>query len=278
MHIARSREELRATPDGRTVLVPTMGALHAGHAELIRLAREQAGEAGRVVVSIFVNPTQFNEATDFERYPRELEADCEKCRGLGVDVVFAPTPEVMYPPGEEVPAGDLPAVATEPGLEDAHRPGHFAGVCQVVRRLFVLVEPAAAVFGEKDWQQLQTIRAMTEADGLGVEIVAAPTIREPDGLAMSSRNLLLSPEARDAAGATPRALEAAGGAASPVAAGVVMMGVLARAGLEAEYAVVRDAATLGEFREGEPGRALIAVRVGDVRLIDNAPWPGAEGG
>jgi len=272
MRIAHTPEDLGPPPDGASVLVPTMGALHEGHAALMRLARENAGEGGRVVVSIFVNPTQFNDSTDFDQYPRTLAADCAICERLGVDVVFAPPPEVMYPPGEDVPVGDLPGVATEPGLEDAFRPGHFAGVCQVVRRLFALVRPAAAVFGEKDWQQLQAIRAMTEAERLGVEIIPAPTLREPDGLAMSSRNRLLSPAAREQAAAISHALRAADGAPSPVAAEVQMLGVLARAGIEPEYAEVRDAATLGPVREGEPARALIAARVGGVRLIDNAAW------
>ena len=276
MLVVRTIEELArlvgAEGERAGVLVPTMGALHEGHAELIRLARERAGADGRVVVSIFVNPTQFNESADFEQYPRDFEADCAMCEQLGVDAVFAPSVEVMYPSGEEVPVGELPAVATGPGLEDAYRPGHFAGVCRVVRRLFVLVRPEAAVFGEKDWQQLQVVRAMTEGEGLGVEIVAGPTVREEDGLAMSSRNRLLDAEARSAAVAIPRALEAAGECPSPTAAGVTMLGLLARAGLEVEYAVVRDAETLLQAEEGRPSRALIAARLGGVRLLDNGPW------
>lgn len=280
MQIARTIEEFAAATSP-AVLVPTMGALHAGHADLIRLAREradrgdEAGEPGRVVVSIFVNLSQFNEATDFDRYPRDLETDCAFCRELGVDVVFAPSPEVVYPPEEEVPVGELPAVATEPGLEDTHRPGHFAGVCRVVRRLFVLVRPEAAVFGEKDWQQLRVIEAMSESEGLGVDVIPCPTAREPDGLAMSSRNTLLSPEARTSAAAIHAAIEAARECSSPVAAKVTMRGVLARAGLELEYAALRDAETLGPVQPDRPARALIAVRVGGVRLIDNGPWTAA---
>lgn len=280
MQIARTIEEFAAATSP-AVLVPTMGALHAGHADLIRLAREradrgdEAGEPGRVVVSIFVNLSQFNEATDFDRYPRDLETDCAFCRELGVDVVFAPSPEVVYPPEEEVPVGELPAVATEPGLEDTHRPGHFAGVCRVVRRLFVLVRPEAAVFGEKDWQQLRVIEAMSESEGLGVDVIPCPTAREPDGLAMSSRNTLLSPEARTSAAAIHEAIEAARECPSPVAAKVTMRGVLARAGLEVEYAAVRDAETLGPVQPDRPARALIAARVGGVRLIDNGPWTAA---
>ncbi|MCC7388555.1 MAG: pantoate--beta-alanine ligase [Phycisphaerales bacterium] len=276
MLIARTREDLQAAGATGSVLVPTMGALHAGHGALMRLAREHAGPAGRVSVSIFVNPTQFNEAADFDRYPRTLEADCRVCEHAGVDVVFAPSPGVMYPAGEDVPVGTLPAVATAPGLEDAFRPGHFAGVCQVVRRLFALVRPGAAVFGEKDWQQLQVIRAMTEGEGLGVRIVPAPTIREPDGLAMSSRNTLLDGPSRARAPVISRALSEAGRTPDPGAAERAMARILADGGLTPEYAVVRDGATLGAWVPGRQGRALIAARLGGVRLIDNAPWPGPD--
>ncbi len=279
MQIVSTIEELSQTDaqgaGGGEVLVPTMGAMHPGHADLIRLARERAGASGKVVVSIFVNPSQFNESTDFEHYPRDLDADCDFCQRLGVDIVFAPPPDVVYPPDEEVPVGELPAVATEPGLEDAYRPGHFAGVCRVVRRLFLLIKPEAAVFGEKDWQQLRVVGAMTDAEGLGVEIVPCPTAREPDGLAMSSRNRLLNTEARAAAAAIPQALEAANACPTAVAAQVAMLGVLARAGIEAEYAAIRDAETLDEVQPDAPCRALIAARVGGVRLIDNGPWAAA---
>ncbi|MBK7405296.1 MAG: pantoate--beta-alanine ligase [Phycisphaerales bacterium] len=272
MVIARTRSELDAAGAMGSVLVPTMGALHEGHAALFRLAREHAGPTGRVSVSIFVNPTQFNEAADFDRYPRTLDADCEICERLGVDVVFSPPPGVMYPEGEEVPVGPLPAVATEPGLEDARRPGHFAGVCQVVRRLFALARPRAAVFGEKDWQQLQVVRAMVRREGLGVEIVAGPTVREADGLAMSSRNRLLEPRCRAAVVSVPRALDAARGESDVARAEEAMRRGLAEAGLGLEYAVIRDAETLLGAAPGRAGRALIAARCGAVRVIDNAPW------
>ena len=160
------------------------------------------------------------------------------------------------------------------GLCAPFRPGHFAGVCQVVRRLFVLVRPGAAVFGEKDWQQLQVIRAMTEGEGLGVRIIPAPTIREPDGLAMSSRNTRLDGASRARAPVISRALDEAGRTPDPGAAERAMAGVLADGGLTPEYTVVRDGATLGAWAPGRPGRALIAARLGGVRLIDNAPWPG----
>lgn len=260
------------------VFVPTMGALHAGHARLVRHAAAMPGRAGAaVVVSIFVNPTQFNDPGDLARYPRTLEADLELCREAGAEAVFAPGVEAVYPPGVAMVQGKLPAVATEPGLEDAHRPGHFAGVCQVVRRLFELVRPRAAVFGEKDWQQLQVIRAMTAQERLGVEIVPVPTVREADGLAMSSRNVFLTPDARARASAISRALCEANAATSGAGAEARMRQMLIAAGLEVEYAVVRDAQTLMPLPvNARHGRALIAARVragaGTVRLIDNAEW------
>lgn len=258
------------------VFVPTMGALHAGHEALIRRARELAdGPRGAVVVSVFVNPVQFNEASDFEAYPRMLERDVEVCHGLGVDVVFAPSVGEMYPEGVEDGGGvpGLPGVAVEPGLEDRWRPGHFAGVCRVCRRLFEVVGPRAAVFGEKDWQQLQVILAMVAMDGTGIEIVGHPTVRERDGLAMSSRNARLSGSERVQAVSVSRALEAARGEDDPARSEAAGLRVLDEAGVEVEYFVVRDAETLMEWRAGRPGRVLAAVRVGATRLIDNMEWP-----
>ncbi len=260
------------------VFVPTMGALHAGHVELVKrgvdLARER-GWSPRVVVSVFVNPTQFNEAADYARYPKTLEADCEACERAGAACVFAPGVEDVYPGGVRGFAGELPAVATEPGLEDAHRPGHFAGVYQVVERLFRLVRPRVAVFGEKDWQQLQVVRAMVERERLGVEVVGVETVREPDGLAMSSRNRFLSPAERAAGLALSRALRASASAATPDEGEESMRRVLAEAGLTPDYAVVREAASLVRPAVAGPEirwRAIIAARVGSVRLLDNAPW------
>ncbi|MDX2115468.1 MAG: pantoate--beta-alanine ligase [Planctomycetota bacterium] len=265
-----------------SVFVPTMGALHAGHAALIARARELAGGAGgaggggRVVVSVFVNPTQFNEARDFELYPRTLERDVEVCGAAGADVVFAPTVEEMYPGGTGGRwEGELPRVATAPGLEDAFRPGHFEGVCRVCARLFDVVGARAAVFGEKDWQQLAVIRAMVAARG-GPEIVGHETVREADGLAMSSRNARLAVEERGRAASLFRALTAARGEADAESAERAGRGVLMAEGVEVEYFAVRDAATLERFEPGRAGRALVAARVGDVRLIDNLAWP-AEG-
>lgn len=285
MRIVRTVEGLAEHGLLGGVLVPTMGALHEGHAALVRagVAQRDAGDPdGKVVVSVFVNPTQFNERADLDRYPRTLEADVETCRRAGADAVFAPDEATVYPRGP-VPVPALPAVATEPGLEDAARPGHFAGVCQVVARLFEMVRPAVAVFGEKDWQQLRVVRAMVaESSDATVRprIVGVPTVREPDGLAMSSRNVFLSPAERRSATAISRALREAGRLGSAGEAEGHMRSVLAAAGLRTEYAVVRLADTLMPVARApggtaaSPMRALIAARLGSVRLIDNAPWPG----
>lgn len=260
---------------GACVLVPTMGALHEGHAALVRrgveVARER-GLAGRCVVWVFVNPTQFNDPSDLARYPRTLDADVALCREAGASVVYAPPVDEVYPVEAPPPVPTLPRVATEPALEDRFRPGHFAGVCQVVLRMFRLVEPSAAVFGEKDWQQLQVVEAMTRQEGLPIEIIAHATVREADGLAMSSRNRFLSPAERERGLAISRALRACQGAATAGDAEEVMRAELAGAGIDRpDYAVVRHARTLVESREG-PWRALITARVGSVRLLDNAAW------
>lgn len=268
------------------VVVPTMGALHEGHAALIRAAlaasRERARGGARppVVVTVFVNPTQFNDPGDLARYPRTLEADAALCEREGADAVFAPSAAIMYPPGREIPVPLLPEVATAPGLEDAWRPGHFAGVCQVVRRRFDLLAPIAAVFGEKDWQQLQVVRAMAERDTPGVEIVPCPTVREGDGLALSSRNRFLSPTDRERAATVPGALRAACAAPTPGAAERAMTETLEHEGLRVQYAVVREARSLRPILPdaarrslASPARALIAVECGPIRLIDNCAWP-----
>ena len=254
------------------VFVPTMGALHDGHGSLVRSAKAHGKP---VVVSLFVNPTQFNDPRDFQTYPRDEARDAELCARWGADVIFAPSVELMYPDGIATPAPVvLPAVATEPGLEDAWRPGHFAGVVRVCRRLFDLVRPSAAVFGEKDWQQLQVIRAMVAADARRIAIIAGPTVREPDGLAMSSRNTRLTPKERHQAAAIPRALEAAGTHTDPTGAERAGRSVVEGAGLELEYLAVRDGETLGAWAPGRPGRVVVACRTPSTRLIDNAPWPG----
>ncbi len=267
-------------PFHQGIFVPTMGALHEGHFTLVREAARRrttdaSGRSSPVIVSVFVNPTQFNDPKDLERYPRTLEADANGCAAAGADVVFAPEASVVYPPGENVAPPPLPAVATEPKLEDAHRPGHFAGVCQVVKRLFEMVRPSAALFGEKDWQQLQVIAAMTCEAGLGVGIVPIPTVREKSGLAMSSRNVFLVGQDRVRAEAISKALRDGCGQNSPAAAEEVMQKALRAQGIDAEYAVVRDAQTLRPIDAAfaGPKRALIAARVGPVRLIDNCAWP-----
>jgi pantoate--beta-alanine ligase len=281
MQLFRTLDELaeassaRGRPGLGGVLVPTMGALHEGHAALIRQGTGLAagrGWAEGCCVSIFVNPTQFNEQADFQSYPRTLDADLRLCEEAGASCVFAPGVDAVYPAGEEHPSPPLPAVATDPGLEDAHRPGHFAGVCQVVHRLFCLVRPRAAVFGEKDWQQLQVIRAMTLEQGLGVEIIPFPTVRERDGLAMSSRNRFLTAEQRERALAIPRALERSRLEKSPGTAEAAMREELERAGLLPEYAVIRDSETLRAPAQERNARAFIAARAGRTRLIDNMAW------
>lgn len=266
-----------ALASARPAFVPTMGALHEGHRALVRRARQLAGDQP-VVVSIFVNPTQFGPHEDFSRYPRRLEADTRLCAEAGADIVFAPKVEAVYP-GKVTQAffsGPLPAVATQPRLEDAHRPTHFAGVCQVVARLFDLVKPGIAIFGDKDYQQLLVTRAMVAQEQIrgrwpGLRIESHPTVREPDGLSMSSRNAYLDPQARKTALGLFRALERGRSCQAPDAAEKVMKEVLREHNLQIDYAVVRDAQTLMPVAGGDrPLRALIAARAGEVRLIDNA--------
>ncbi|HEU4841106.1 MAG TPA: pantoate--beta-alanine ligase [Ilumatobacteraceae bacterium] len=256
----------------RVGFVPTMGALHAGHLSLVDIA---AGRCDDVVVSIFVNPLQFDRAADFDAYPRPIDDDVERCRAAGVDAVYAPTARAMYPAGFEthVEPGPLADV-----MEGAARPGHFRGVTTVVTKLFGAVRPDVAVFGEKEFQQLAVIRRMTCDLDLGIEIVGAPIVREPDGLAMSSRNVRLDPAQRAAAACVPHALAtaaavvAAGGAASAAidgAAAVVDAEPLARL----EYVEVFDPLTLCPLTDLRAAttapRIAIAVWFGDVRLIDN---------
>ncbi len=281
MKVATSNAQLHASlprDANRCHFVPTMGALHEGHATLIRTAAAAAGGAD-VAVSIFVNPTQFDDPSDLSRYPRTLEQDLDLCRRAGATIVYAPPVADVYPPGIDLPPTPIPDQATKPGLEDGLRHGHFAGVCQVVRRLFDLVRPHAAYFGEKDWQQLQVIAAMTSMLSLPVRIVPVPTVREPDGLAMSSRNRFLSADDRRRGLSLSMALCEAGRASSPGDAEAIMKAVLNQSGVTPDYAVVRHAATLMPATGGESGpmRALIAAKVGAVRLIDNAAWmPAAQ--
>jgi pantoate--beta-alanine ligase len=257
--------------------VPTMGALHEGHGSLVSRAR---ADGRPVVVSIFVNPTQFGPREDYARYPRTLDSDCALLEPLGAAALFVPSVEAIYPRGleaarDEAAAIALPEVATAPRLEDACRPTHFGGVALVVGRLFDLVRPAAAYFGEKDFQQLRLVQDMVEADRgrFGeLRIVPCPTIRERDGVAMSSRNRYLSAEERTAAIALSRAMQVAHSAQRVETAERLMRDTLESFGLEVEYAVVRDARTLLPVTGFErPTRALIAARLGSTRLIDNSP-------
>ena len=254
-------------------MVPTMGALHDGHVSLIELAGQRCDQ---VAVSIFVNPLQFNRPDDFDSYPRTIDDDVATCDALGVTAVYAPTPATMYPRGFQTHVEPGPLAET---MEGAARPGHFRGVTTVVTKLFAAVRPDVAVFGEKDFQQLAIIRRMAEDLDLGIEIVAAPTVREADGLAMSSRNTRLSPPDRVAAPCVPAALGALADAAASGERDVERLLAAAREVISAEprarldYVSVFDPATLEPLETLEtldgPARAAIAVWLGDVRLIDN---------
>jgi pantoate--beta-alanine ligase len=256
----------------RVGLVPTMGALHAGHVALIEEARRRASF---VAVSIFVNPTQFGPNEDYARYPRTLEADAEKCERAGAVAVFGPEPGAMYPPGEET---RVRVGATAAPLCGAHRPGHFEGVTTVVAKLFALAGPCVAVFGRKDYQQLRVITRMTTDLFLPVEIVGLRTMREPDGLALSSRNAYLSPDQRAAALAIPRGLSAATAAFQRGERDAGALAALARDSVAAvatsiDYVDVADPEGLrvlapGE-RTGERALLALAIRLGGARLIDN---------
>ena len=265
--VARTRAELDAARGDSTVsFVPTMGALHDGHLQLLKHARP-LGET--LVASIFVNPTQFAPGEDFEAYPRTFDADLERCAEAGVDVVFAPAVETMYP------SGLVDTVTVDPGplgalLEGAVRPTHFRGVLTVVAKLFGLVRPDVAVFGEKDYQQLTLIRHLARELALGVEIVGCPTVRESDGLAMSSRNRYLTDEERQRAASISAALRA-GVAAGPDGAEAVLAAahaVLDSAGITPDYLVLTDP-DLGRPHLGAEARLLVAAKVGTPRLLDN---------
>ena len=259
-----------------------MGALHAGHLSLVRRARDWAdgaGASGVVILSIFVNPTQFGPDEDFEAYPRPLDSDLEKARENGVDLVFAPESEsVMYPEGE-------PRITVDPGtmadrLCGAHRPGHFRGVLTVVAKLFGLVNPDRAVFGRKDFQQAVLVRRMVRELHLPVEVETAPVVREEDGLAMSSRNAYLSSGEREAARALPEALRLVRsrfgeGERDAGALAAAAREHLEAAGLEPEYVEVVDPDDLQRVELAEHDAVCaIAAYAGETRLIDNAPLAG----
>jgi pantoate--beta-alanine ligase len=258
--------------------VPTMGALHGGHVSLLRSAR---AKDDRVAVSIFVNPLQFGPGEDLERYPRRLDADVAVCEREGADVIWAPPVDEVYPPGLTLPTPHPGPIGEV--LEGAARPGHFAGVLTVVRRLLDVAGPCRAYFGHKDAQQLFLVRRMVSDEGLPVEIVGCPTVREPDGLALSSRNAYLSPDEREQATclflalteAAERARAGERDAAVLVAAMAREIGATALAGLE--YAAVVDDATFEPVTTvGGPARALVAARFPSARLIDNLLLPAPE--
>ena len=246
-----------------------MGALHAGHAALLARARREVGAGAPLVASVFVNPMQFAPGEDLDRYPRTLDADLAVCADQGVDIVFAPSVDEVYPGGD-------PQVTVDPGplaavLEGRSRPTHFAGVLTVVAKLLGLVRPDVAVFGEKDYQQLALIRRMVTDLCLGIEVVGAETVREADGLALSSRNRFLDPEQRRQALALSRALirgrdaRHLGGAAALAEARAELDGA---AGVDVDYLEL-TAPDLGPAPVSVPARLLVAGRVGTTRLIDN---------
>ncbi len=270
--LANTREELRAALSGRTRplgLVPTMGALHAGHASLIDRARKEVGSEAPVVVTLFVNPMQFAPGEDLDRYPRTFDADFELCAERGADIVFAPSVDEVYPGGDQQVTVDPGPLATI--LEGVTRPTHFHGVLTVVAKLFGLVQPDVAVFGEKDYQQLALIRRMVSDLCMGVDVIGAEIVREQDGLALSSRNRYLDEDQRWRATALSRTLFAARDAAkygSKAAMDSARHQLRHARGVDLEYLELTDP-DLGPAPESGPARLLIAARVGNTRLIDN---------
>ena len=263
------RQSRRWLREGRrVVLVPTMGALHEGHLSLIRRARKRAGEEGLVVVSIYVNPTQFNDPKDLKAYPRTLKADQQLCRTEGVNAVFAP--ETLYPEGASVEISENELALS---LEGEHRPGHFAGVMTVVAKLFHLVQPTEAVFGEKDFQQAAVIRRMIRDLDFPVRLILGPTVRESDGLAMSSRNVRLKGRLREQAAVLPAALRLAKEFGDGPVANLkrrLKRLMEAQPDVSVDYIEVVDAESFRPVRKTMRGtRLLLAAQVGPVRLIDN---------
>lgn len=276
MKIAKSIAILRnwrKPLSGRVVFVPTMGALHHGHATLIRAARKVAGRQGSVVVSIFVNPTQFGPKEDFSAYPRPLRNDLAICRMSGADAVFVPSAGEMY-------SGDRSITVEEELLSSAlcgqSRPGHFRGVCTVVAKLFLIARPTHAIFGEKDWQQLAILRRMVRDLNFPVAVIGHPTVREDDGLAISSRNAYLTSEERALAPQIHAALKAA--SSSKKTPGAIETEAKKRIwkipGARIDYVKAVDASTLQPLKSRKAaGRLAAAVFLGKARLIDNIPLP-----
>ena len=272
MRVLKTIAEVRAERARGTPLafVPTMGALHDGHLSLVAAARARAPATA---VSIFVNPTQFARGEDLSKYPRPIEADLAKCAAAGVDWVFHPSAEEMYPPGTAEVSIDLPQL--DGVLEGRHRPGHFRGVCQVVAKLFNIVRPSVACFGQKDFQQLRVLSALVEALNWPIEVVACPTLRDPDGLAMSSRNQYLSAADRQRALTISKALFAAadlanGGVRQASRLITAVQQALLTQHLNVDYVAAVDPRTLKpvEVMAG-PTVLAVAARVGPTRLIDN---------
>jgi pantoate--beta-alanine ligase len=265
--VAEARSIRRST---RRVLVPTMGALHKAHGELIRVAREHAGRDGEVGVSIFVNPLQFEPGSDYDRYPRPERADQEFCKRAGVDLLFRPSPTELYAEDRSVFVDESALSAT---LEGKARPGHFRGVCTVVAKLFNVLAPDAAVFGEKDFQQLGIVRRMVRDLNFNLEIIAVPTVREEDGLACSSRNQFLTPEERAQASVLYKGVRAAAGLGKKSAGDVIAVArkVINEAPLaRIDYVELVDAETLRPVEiVGLNSVLLVAVYFGKTRLIDN---------
>ena len=268
--VALDRSLARLRKSGTIALVPTMGALHSGHLSLVRLARRRAKH---VVVSIFVNPTQFAPHEDFGSYPRTFARDVAALAPASVDLLWAPSPALMYPAGFATRV--IPEGAATAGLEDRFRPHFFAGVATVVTKLFTQCRPDVAVFGEKDFQQLKVVTRLARDLDLRVKVVGAPTMRERDGLALSSRNLYLSPQERATAPTLHQVLSAC---AAKIAAGASVAGVMyeggeaiERAGFVIDYLEARNAETLAPIASTKEGpiRLLVAARLGKTRLIDN---------
>jgi pantoate--beta-alanine ligase len=277
--IGEVRQEVRAARarGARVGLVPTMGALHEGHASLLRAAR---ADGGLVVASIFVNPTQFGPTEDLAKYPRRLERDLEICRREGVGLVFAPSAAEMYPAGF---ATTVHVARMTEKMCGACRPGHFDGVCTVVAKLLAIVRPDTAYFGEKDAQQLAVVRRMVADLDLGVEIRGCPTVREPDGLAMSSRNAYLSPAERRQALALSRSLAEAreavlaGERDAGRLAAQVRQRLEAAEGVDLQYVAVVDPDTLEDLgRVGDKALVAVAAKMGATRLIDNVVLRGLK--
>ncbi|MBO0694683.1 MAG: pantoate--beta-alanine ligase [Verrucomicrobia bacterium] len=271
MRITTTIAEAQVQPPAqRRVLVPTMGALHKAHGEMIRIARKHAGDDGEVALSIFVNPLQFEPGGDYERYPRSQRTDEEFCRNAGVDLLFRPSVAEMYADDRSVFVEEFALSST---LEGKSRPGHFRGVCTVVAKLFNILSPDTALFGEKDFQQLAIIRRMVRDLNFKTRIVAVPTMREEDGLAYSSRNQYLNSEERKQATVLHKALLAASGAGKRTAGDVIEITrkVIGEAPLaRIDYAEVVDAGSLQPVKTVSSNSLLaLAVFFGKTRLIDN---------